>query len=364
MLTRFTVRGFKTLRDLSLPLSPVTLLVGANNVGKTNVVRALELLATAVTTGSLSRAIREAGGTTAILTEGSDDALLLAAEGRLGSNQFTYELGSNTERFTIEGPDGCSASRLQNGSFQSPWSREAFSGDPGSGLNNLFLSAATPLAVKRIILFLRSMRAVDFSPERLREPSVPSESVELGREGQNLAAVLDRLAGERPGLRRQIDTEVHRAIPSLDAVVTIPLSEGRKIVGVAEGDRVFRAENVSDGILLFIALSTIAQTSGGATLVALEEVERGIHPRRIRETLDQLLRVSRSGTQFLLTTHSPLLLSEFRETPESVLILERDAKRGTWVNVLSNLPEVLDQARDMSLGDLWYAGVLGGVPAQ
>lgn len=363
MLTRFTVRGFKTLRDLSLPLAPITLLVGANNVGKTNVVRALELLASAVDKGSLRRAVEESGGTAAVQAEGSDGSLLLAVEGRLGPNQFKYELGTDLERLVIEGPDGCSAGRL-SGSFQSPWSREGFTGEPGAGLHGLFLSGTTPLAVKSIINFIRGMRAVDFSPERLREPSLPSNNVKLGREGQNLAAVLDRLAGERPGLRRQVDAEVHRAIPSLDAVVTIPLSEGLKVIGVAEGDRVFRADSVSDGILLFIALSTIAQMSGGATLVALEEVERGIHPRRIRETLDQLLRVSRSGTQFLLTTHSPLLLSEFRDNPEAVLILERDAQRGTWANVLSELPAVMEQAGEMSLGDLWYSGVLGGVPAR
>jgi predicted ATPase len=145
-------------------------------------------------------------------------------------------------------------------------------------------------------------------------------------------------------------------------VVTVPADKaGFKTLGIAEGSSAFRAEHVSDGILLFIALSTVAQMSGGQTVVGLEEPDKGIHPRRIREILDQVYRVANEGSQFLITTHSPVLLNEFKDHPEAVLIVERD-DQGTHVSQLSQQPDLEEQLRDVQLGDLWFSGVLGGVP--
>ena len=371
MLTSLTVRGFKTLRDLTLRLSPVTVLLGANNVGKTNVVRAIELLAHAVRLGSLPRAVAEAGEDVRTRGDGGG-RLFFKVEGQLDGRRFSYEVSDSTEEVRILEPDGFEAKRGSDGKFHLGAAGLLSSGDnrdPGAGLAAL---AGSPKPapelekdvafMKRIASFLGGMRAADFSPARLREPSLPSPEVTLGREGENLAAVLDRLQGERPLVRRRIDEEVRKAIPSVDLVTTVAQAQGHKVVGVAEGDLVFNSADLSDGILLFIALSTVTQMSGGSTLVALEEVERGIHPRRIRDTLDQVLRVSRTGSQFLLTTHSPLLLNEFRELPEAVIVLERSGD-GTSARQLSELPDLEAALKDVSLGDLWYSGVLGGVPA-
>lgn len=235
-------------------------------------------------------------------------------------------------------------------------------GDPGGGLG--FMRSATEIAppLRAIAQFIGGMQVADFSAERLREESLPELGVALGRQGENLAAVLDALQ-TKPAIRRRIDEEVRRAIPSVDALITVPREKGKKVVAVAEGEQVFEAEDLSDGVLLFIALSTVAQMSGGATLVALEEIERGIHPRRIRETLDQVFRVARTGSQFLLTTHSPQLLNEFRDHPESILVLERTEKDGTTARPLSEFPDLEDSLQRLSLGDLWFSGVLGGVPS-
>lgn len=358
MLKRLRVVGFKTLRDFTVELSPVTVFVGANNVGKTNVLRALEFMANTVSLG-FDEALRVAGGPESISAPGLEARLHIEVSGSIEGDEFVYSVGRDGEEsLQINGASG--RTMIRNRRRYNVLGSTTIDGDVGNGLAHFSRSPGGPL---HIYNFIKNMRPVDFSPERLREASLPTPSVSLGREGQNLAAVLDRLAGERPTLRRRVDDEVHKAIANVESVITIPTNDGKKIVGVAEGDVVFRADAVSDGILLFIALSTVAQMSGGSTLVAIEELERGIHPRRIRETLDQILRVSRTGTQFLLTTHSPILLSEFRDTPEAVVILERDAQKGTTARRLSELPEVAN-ATDVSLGDLWFTGVLGGVPAQ
>lgn len=362
MITRLKIHGYKTLHDLELRLSPVTVLVGANNVGKTNVVRAIELLAESIRIGNVDAAIANAGGMAEVATLNGDGVVSFSVEGVFEEHEFSYLLGTNNlEVLTIKGPSVVSVG-LADGVVKDPWQPgQSYEGRPGVMLKSL--GATAPQPIRKLIQFLAGMRAADFSPARLREASLPEPGVQLGREGENLAAVLDRLQGERPAVRRRINEEVRRAVPDIDEVTTITQDRGRKVVGVSEGDHVFKADHISDGIMLFIGLSTVVQMSGGATLVAIEELERGIHPRRIRESLDQILRVAQStGSQFLLTTHSPILLSEFRDSAEAVLILERSAAGGTTVSPLSQNAHLINGPGDVSLGDLWYSGVLGGVP--
>ena len=136
-------------------------------------------------------------------------------------------------------------------------------------------------------------------------------------------------------------------------------------MGVEEQDgRVYGAEDMSDGLLLFIGLAVAAQLKGQGGILAIEEPERGIHPRRLRDLIDNLLRLTKSGTQVVLTTHSPTLLDEFRDTPESVLIFDRD-DTGTHVTRLSDRKDWAEELqKGLPLGDLWYSGVLGGVPGR
>lgn len=364
MITKLTVRGYKTLHDFSVELSPVTVVVGANNVGKTNLINAIEAIALAVTYGDIDRAFHDQGGVERVATIGLSKPISFQLEAKFGEQRFDYFISQAEERLRLEGPVSASLS-LQQGKWKDPWGASWVNGgSPGAGLKLFRSSTTAPEAVRSFAQFVASMRTADFSPTVLKLASTPGPNSKLGREGQQIAAVLDRLAGEKPRARKLIDAEVHKVEPSIDGVITIPAdAAGAKVIGVHEGDNVFRAEQMSDGLLLFVSLSTIAQMGGGATLIALEELERGIHPRRIRECLDQILRVSRSGSQFLLTTHSPILLSEFRDYPEDVVIMERDRKTGaTTARRLSDLPDVENQLKDISLGDLWYSGVLGGVP--
>lgn len=355
-----------TLKDVAITLAPITVLVGANNVGKTNVVRALDLIGATAREGDFFKALELLGGRNNLARRGSSEPIVITIEGKSGAYDLRYSVSTiGSESFIARGPISGSWD-ISPGSKDGmiPWVNARLIGAvPGQILPLIRERAETPEDVRKFVQFLQGLTVADFSPGRLREPSTISADAHLGHQGENLAAVLDRLSGETPIVRRKIDEEVHRAVPSIDQVTTIPIDQpGMKVIGVAEGNNVYRADLISDGILLFVALSTVAQMSGGSTLVAIEELEKGIHPRRIRECLDQILRMSRSGSQFVLTTHSPILLSEFRDAPESVIVLERDEGSGTRATRLVDLPVAVAQLGEVSLGDLWYSGVLGGVP--
>ena len=74
-----------------------------------------------------------------------------------------------------------------------------------------------------------------------------------------------------------------------------------------------------------------------------------------------------------MTTHSPLLLDEFAESPESVFVFDKDAEGATIVNNLQR--DVIEPANQKNaelgippvhytdaLGEYWTIGFLGGVP--
>jgi predicted ATPase len=346
LITEIEVKNFKTLRDVKIPLAPgITVMVGANNSGKSNAIAALKLLAEAVRTDP-DAAVGALGGPSSIRTRGSNAQLDISAravfeEGGIG---FRFRLLPLFDKTSV------GFFRLVNDAG------EAVGNDPGLA-DHLVASLKASLATTTVH---------DLSVAALRAPAVVQLNASLGADGRDVAAVVDSLAGENPSLRDAIDEAVRRAAHEVKRVVTRPGAEpGTKVLGVEENDgRVYGAESMSDGLLLFIGLAVAAQLKANSPgILAIEEPERGIHPRRLRDLLDHLLRLAQSGVQVVLTTHSPTLLDEFRDTPESVLIFDRDEK-GTHVTRLSDRPDWAKDLAGVPLGDLWYSGVLGGVPGR
>ena len=120
-----------------------------------------------------------------------------------------------------------------------------------------------------------------------------------------------------------------------------------------------------------MTLLTLAYLPEPPTLVCLEEPDRGLHPRLLRDVVDALYRLShpegaqesRSPVQVLATTHSPYFLDLFKDHPEEVVLAQKTAEGATFEKLTdrADLDEVLKSAH---LGDVWYSGILGGVPLE
>src|SRR5882762_8618872 len=69
MLRELRVSGYRSLRQVSLQLSPLTVIVGANGTGKTNLYQSLQLL-TAAAQGTLAQSLAAQGGLPSALWAG------------------------------------------------------------------------------------------------------------------------------------------------------------------------------------------------------------------------------------------------------------------------------------------------------
>ena len=61
------------------------------------------------------------------------------------------------------------------------------------------------------------------------------------------------------------------------------------------------------------------------------------------------------------TTHSPYLLDQFRDHPDEVIVASKHGSEAS-LERLSDRTDLVELMRDTHLGDLWYSGILGGVP--
>lgn len=192
----------------------------------------------------------------------------------------------------------------------------------------------------------------------IREPcdaSLPNEYLE--EDGSNLGAVVDRLLAQ-PRVKTQILESLRIFYQGAKDLRTH--IEGGKIQTRLEEDHLNAAVpliRMSDGTIRWLALLSILLNPTPPPLVCIEEPELGLHPDMIPE-LGKLLIDASKRMQLIITTHSERLVEEFTDTPEDVVVCEKE--QGA-----SKLRRLSAQAlsawlKEYSLGQLWTKGQLGG----
>jgi predicted ATPase len=114
---------------------------------------------------------------------------------------------------------------------------------------------------------------------------------------------------------------------------------------------------MSDGTIRWLALLAILLNPDPPPLVCIEEPELGLHPDMIHE-LAKLLVDASSHMQLIVTTHSDRLIEEFSETPEVVVICEKENGSSTLRRLHAD--QLSSWLKEYSLGQLWTKGQLGG----
>lgn len=219
---------------------------------------------------------------------------------------------------------------------------------------------------------LATVRGYALEHEAMTRPCPSGDGAELTADGGNLAAVLVQLWEHTPAVFAALQAEVLRLLPEFSSLEAGRAPSGGSTFGLrlAEGGELLEAEELSQGTLYVVALLAIAFDPDPPRILCLEEVDRGVHPRMFREVRDVLYRLShppadagRAGVQVIATTHSPYFIDLFRDHPEEVIISQKTGRAATFER-LSDRPDLPELLREGSLGEMWYSGILGGVPEE
>jgi len=324
------LKNFKALRHAKLPLGRFTLIVGPNGSGKSTALQALKAVGNPETVDF-----------NLIATVGLPNAATVEVRVEWGSPFEGYE--STTSWFPGR--------------------------NVGPALAGPGLSESTINSVRRV---LESVRLYSFDAQAISRPIQVARHTEVTPDGGNLAGVLDFLHSSEPERFELLNAELTRWQPDFDRILLDTPSPGNKslLLRTRKGGHKIQATEVSQGTLLALAILTLAYIPNPAPIVCLEEPDRGIHPRLLRDVRDAMYRLSypknfgesRDPVQVIATTHSPYLLDLFKDHPEEVVIADTLGQdvRFERLSDREDLDEILGDAQ---LGDAWYSGVLGGVPS-
>ena len=335
LITSIRFQNFKALKDTTLPLGPFTLIVGPNGSGKST---ALQALGFASKPGEydLNR----------LLTAGV--ARTINAETKVTIN------------WLLEGLELSSESSLKEGG-------QAYCGISSTSGQSIIAELG-----ELLWKLLRSFRVFSFDATAIATAVDTTPHPRLGSDGSDLAAVLDTLRDSHPEKFEDLNSEFHRWLPEFDRILFDTPDRGKKtfLVRTSVGHHRLPAPDLSQGVLFALAFLTLAYLPDPPSIVGFEEPDRGIHPRLLADIRDAMYRLAfpekygekRSPVQVIATTHSPYLLDLYKEHPEQIVIAHKD-EQGVHFERLSDKPhlnEILDGA---PLGDIWFSGILGGVPS-
>ncbi len=325
MIASVAFRNFKALRATSLALAPFNLVIGPNGSGKSSLIEAVLRL----------RALAK---------------LPLAAPGA------PQKAGGPEVEFRFAPPHDALRARLGCVSEMV--------------CDLLVVEPANAPGWPALRDDLATVRSFELSHTGMGAPVARRDGQRMATDGANLAAVLARIEAQDRAAFAALTAEMLRIAPEFDAI-ELRAADGDRValaLRFAEGGTVPAAE-LSQGMLYLLAILALAFDPAPPRLICLEEVDRGIHPRMLREVRDLLYRLSypksfgleRAPVQIVATTHSPYLLDLFREHPEEVVISHKHGRAARFERLAdrADLPELL---REGSLGDMWFSGILGGVP--
>lgn len=148
-----------------------------------------------------------------------------------------------------------------------------------------------------------------FEPrERMRAANPVKEVRHIGLMGEELASFLNTLKALDERQFRAVEKALHMIMPNVQGIGVEVSNLGEVELTLIENGIPVPARVLSEGTLRILGLLSLAGAKEQPSLVGFEEPENGIHPRRIQLVAELLkTRASTGETQYIVTTHSPLL---------------------------------------------------------
>jgi predicted ATPase len=190
-----------------------------------------------------------------------------------------------------------------------------------------------------------------FEPrERMRAANPVKEVRHIGLMGEELPAYLNTLRALEPRQFNAVEKALKTILPQIDGINVSVNDLGEVELRLRERGILVPARVLSEGTLRILGMLALTGAKEPPALVGFEEPENGIHPRRIQLIAELLKSRAVSGaTQYIATTHSPLLPDLI---PDQSLYVARRGDSGTIIEPVDVWgPLARRQGIDQALGE-------------
>ncbi len=352
-LTELNISHYKSVESVDLQdISPITVLVGCNGAGKSNVVDVLRFLRDAVTQG-LDHAVSKRGGIGLIRQYSPSKPYRITLQFRFHDEELaalvSYELALTSLRdgdFRVEREAGQWATfskltitadgdlvkeqprvmcfeRVASGRVHiktegGDWALDNQRVVPPDtlALGQPLLSFNLLIGGSSLIDFISNIRFSSIYPNTLRQPAHPDTDLVLKENGANWSSILRHLRKTTRGRQAldQIKEMMQVVMPQLEDISTQAVGgfiHPRFKVREADGKvHYFDPSQISDGTLRILGILLALYNTPHPSLMVIEEPEQTVNPALLALLVDAF-RESSERTQLFITSHSPHLVDLF-----------------------------------------------------
>jgi len=375
-LTQMSIAGFRRLFSVEMEMRPLTVMIGANGVGKTSILEVFSLLS-ASAQGQLKVILSQFGGIQDILTYDKAEAARfkitmerptetpLSYSLTLNLKGMSYEIGSESLR--NPGDDAkplIDANRTDiryfrpedNKLVRPTWEPSPFE----TSLFQMPKLSQTPEILRQQLASITYYSAYALNvgyhaPIRLPQKMQPT--THPGRYGEELVACLFYLRETDRTRFEIIEDTLAVAFPSFERLDFPPVAAGTLAMTWKEKNfsKPLYMNQLSEGILRFLWLITLLHSPDLSAVTLIDEPEVSLHPQLLSILTDVMSEAS-EHTQLIVATHSERLI-RFLE-PEQVLVVDQEEglAQVMWADTL----DLEAWLSEYALDELWQMGRLGG----
>lgn len=358
MLSLLAVSGYRSLRDIVIPLDRLNLVTGPNGSGKSNLYRALRLLAE-IAQGRIIPSLAREGGLQSTLWAGPESisrSMLRGdypVEGTPRTKPVSLRLGFAGDEFSYAIDLGLPVPRKPPGPFEHDpeikrecvWSGRKLrpsailvdrrgpvvkTREPKAewaiithqlpSFDSMMTHCADPRNTPELLMLREEMRGWRFYDHFRTDAAAPARAPQIGthtpvlsHDGADLGAALQtiREIGDADALDRAIED----AFPRARADVTH--ENGWFDVQMRQHGllRPLRAAELSDGTLRYLLWIAALLTPRPPGLLVLNEPETSLHPDLL-PALGRLIAGTAERSQVLVVSHAPTLIDALQALPE------------------------------------------------
>jgi predicted ATPase len=358
MIRTVAVQGYRSLRDLLLPLGQLSVITGANGSGKSSVYRSLRLLADAALNSVVASLARE-GGLPSTFWAGPETIARGVRQGtyaveplarrkgaslKLGFGSDTYgysiDLGyppppSPETMFNLDprvkreciwhGPVYRKASALVDRRNNFVWLATTRDEEPVmltqhlTDTDSMLASVADPQRAPEMLAVREAVRGWRFYDHFRTDSESPARAAQVGtltpvlhHDGSNLAAAIQTIRETRPD--EALTMTLEDAFPG--SRLSVQEQNGRFELLLQQHGllRALSAAELSDGTLRYLLWAAALLTPRPPELMVLNEPETSLHPDLL-PALARLILAASKNTQIIVVSHAQQLIKELTAAP-------------------------------------------------